>query len=174
MTGTENEQMNMFDVEDTAVKSVHQYTPEMLKQLNDAVNQLDQDKATTEPIEPEEPLNEFGFTESEWNAPIFDGGPTRREIEEWKQKYGAVYFTPFEEEIFVWRTLGRDEYKVMIDDRSLTTMDREELMCEKVVLFPRNYTRAVMKSGKAGIPSLLAEMIMDKSGFVASSAPIKL
>jgi hypothetical protein len=119
-------------------------------------------------------LNEKGYTEEEWNAPIFAGGPTRREVEEWKEKYRGVYFTPFDDEVYVWRVLERNEYRELINDRELTTLDRQEKIVEKCVLFPRNYTREKMITGKAGVPSLLSEMIMEKSGFVASSAPIKL
>jgi hypothetical protein len=129
--------------------------------------EMEQDQVILEP-------NDTEYTEEELNAPVFEGGPTRREVEEWKEKYGPVYFTPFEDEVFIWRTLEREEYKSLINDRTLSTMDREEIMCEKCVLYPRNYTREKMKTGKAGQPSLLSEMIMDKSGFVAQSAPIKL
>ncbi|SFJ66159.1 hypothetical protein SAMN02799624_05437 [Paenibacillus sp. UNC496MF] len=126
--------------------------------------------------QPEEPLNEYGYTEAEWNAPVFDGfGPTRREVEEWKEKHPkGVYFTPFDGEVYIWRVLEREEYKGFINNRELTTMDREEEMTVKCVLYPRNLTREKLRTDKAGVPSLLSEMIMDKSGFVAQSAPIKL
>jgi hypothetical protein len=129
-----------------------------------------------QPTEEEEQpvLNEYGYTEEEWKAPIFVNGPTRQEVEEWKEKHGEVFFTPFDQEYYVWRVLTRPEYRTLINDKTLTAMDREEAMTEICVLFPRNFTREKMKANKAGIPSLLSEMIMDKSGFVASSAPIKL
>jgi hypothetical protein len=126
--------------------------------------------------ERQEPVNEFGYTEEEWNSPIFDGfGPTRREVEEWKQKYPkGVYFTPIENEVYIWRVLERREYNALINNKSLTTMDREEEITVMCVLYPRNLTREMLQTEKAGVPSLLSENIMDKSGFVAQSAPIKL
>ncbi|EOO44552.1 hypothetical protein [Bacillus cereus] len=114
------------------------------------------------------------YSEEEWNAPVVKNGPTRCEIEEWKERYGGIYFTPFEGEPFVWRTLSRPEYREIIRDQTLTALDREEMFTEKCVLFPRNFTIEKMLKSRAGIPSLLSEMIMDKSGFVAQSAPIKL
>ncbi|PFV35843.1 hypothetical protein [Bacillus thuringiensis] len=114
------------------------------------------------------------YSEEEWNAPVVKNGPTRMEVEEWKERYGGIYFTPFEGEPFVWRTLSRPEYREIIRDQTLTALDREEMFTEKCVLFPRNFTIEKMLKSRAGIPSLLSEMIMDKSGFVAQSAPIKL
>jgi hypothetical protein len=116
----------------------------------------------------------YGYTQEELNEAIFPGGPSRLEVEQWKEKYKGVYFTPFDDEVFVWRTLERPEYREVLADRTLTQLDREEIYTEKCVLFPRNYTRDKMRDDKAGIPSLLSEFIMDKSGFVAQSAPIKL
>jgi len=119
----------------------------------------------------------YGLTQEELDAPAipgFEEGPTRLEIEQWKEKYGSIYFTPFDDEIYIWRILQRQEYNAIISDRQLTALDREEIFTEKCVLYPRNYTREKMKEGKAGVPTLLNEMIMDKSGFIAQSAPIKL
>lgn len=114
------------------------------------------------------------YTEEEWNAPVVLNGPTRYEVEEWKERYGGIYFTPIEGEVFVWRTLKRPEYREIIRDQTLTALDREEIFTEKCMLFPRNFTIEKMLESRAGIPSILSEMIMDKSGFVAQSAPIKL
>ncbi|HDR4861037.1 MULTISPECIES: hypothetical protein [Bacillus] len=114
------------------------------------------------------------YSENEWNAPVIKNGPTRCEVEEWKERYGGIYFTPFEGETFIWRTLKRPEYREIIRDQALTALDREEMLTEKCVLFPRNFTIEKMLKSKAGIPSILSEMIMDKSGFVAQSEPIKL
>jgi hypothetical protein len=115
------------------------------------------------------------YTEEEWLAPVVRNGPSRMEVEEWKERHsGHVYFTPFESEVFVWRTLQRPEYREIIRDTTLNALDREEMFTEKCVLFPRNFSIEQIKKSRAGIASLLSEMIMDKSGFVAQSAPIKL
>ncbi len=114
------------------------------------------------------------YTEAEWTAPVVQNGPSRQEVEEWKEKHGEVYFTPMGSTVYFWRTLTRPEYRETIRDQSLTALDREEIWTEKCVLFPRNFTMEKIKNGRAGDPSLLSEMIMDKSGFVAQSAPIKI
>lgn len=114
------------------------------------------------------------YTEEEWNRPVMLNGPSRKEVEGWKERYNHVYFTPFDDDVFVWRTLQRPEYREIIRDTSLTALDREELFTEKCVLYPYDFSLEKIKKSRAGIASLLSEMIMDKSGFVAQSAPIKL
>lgn len=115
------------------------------------------------------------YTEEEWVSPVVRNGPSRQEVEEWKERHeGHVYFTPFDGDVFVWRVLTRPEYREIIGDKTLTALDREEYFTEKCVLYPRNFSIEKIKKSRAGIASLLSEMIMDKSGFVANSAPIKL
>lgn len=115
------------------------------------------------------------YTEEEWHSPVVRNGPTRREVEGWKERYdGRIFFVPFDGDAFVFRALDRPEYREIIRDTTLTALDREEMFTEKCVLFPYNFSIDKIKKSRAGIASLLSEMIMDKSGFVAQSAPIKL
>lgn len=114
------------------------------------------------------------YTTAEWESPVIHEGPSRKEVEGWKSRYTHVYFTPFDGEVYVWRTLQRPEYREIIRDATLTALDREEMFTEKCVLFPYDFSLEKIKKSRAGIASLLSEMIMDKSGFVAQSAPIKL
>lgn len=127
--------------------------------------QEQQEETTTKPVE--------DYSEEEMNVPIFDEGPTRRVVEEWKKIYGTVYFTPFDDGVFIWRTLNRPEYRRLIEDKKLSTMDREEEMTNICLLYPK-LTMEEIKTDNAGRASTLAEMIMAKSSFVAQSAPIKL
>lgn len=105
---------------------------------------------------------------------IFPEGPTHKQIEAWKAQFGEVYATEFEEEVFIWRTLTRIEYKNILKIKGADPMYREETICEKCTLFPEGYNRIAMSNGKAGIPSLLAEQIMDKSGFLPNGEAKKL
>jgi hypothetical protein len=114
------------------------------------------------------------YTEWEWNSPVVRNGPTRKEVEGWKERHGETFFVPFGSEVYIFRTLKRPEYREIIRDTALTALDREELFTEKVVLYPYDFSLEKIKKAKAGVASLLSEMVMDKSGFVAQSAPIKL
>lgn len=141
-------------------------------------NETEQDEINGTEQEEEELIKTASgevYTKEEWESPVFANGPTRKEVEAWKEKYGQVYFTPFEDLIVIWRTLSRPEYREIIRNQDLTMLDREEIIADKCVLFPYDFScKKYTENGRAGIPSLLAEMIMDKSGFVAKSAPIKL
>lgn len=162
----EEKQLEMFeDEQDTANNQKEKNVSKTPKEKHEEKTSKKEKTITTKRGET--------FTLEEWESPAIAGGPLRKEIEEWKDKYGHVYFTPFEGEIYVWRTLGRKEYRAVIqEDQNM--MDREETVTEKCVLFPRNFKISDFEKGRAGIPSLLTEMIMEKSGFVAQSAPIKL
>lgn len=107
---------------------------------------------------------------------IFPGGPTYNELEKWKSMYnGEVYLTEFDDEdVFVWRPIKRKEYKDIAKIQNADTFYKEERICEKSVLFPVNYGFMNMSNGKAGIPTLLHELILEKSGFVAKTGAMRL
>jgi len=99
-------------------------------------------------------------------------GPPQSMIDLWKERYGKVYMTEVEdEEYFVWRVLTRLELKEFNQDPQSDSLYREEQICEKCILWPKDY---IAMKDKAGTPSVLAEQIFEKSGFVAMSGPIPL
>lgn len=98
-------------------------------------------------------------------------GLSQEQVDEWKKQYGELYVTEFEDQTFVWRVLNRAEYKKIVNAQGMDVFQREEEICRQCVLYPQNYDYSV---AKAGVATLLAEQIMDKSGFVAKSAPQKL
>ncbi len=105
---------------------------------------------------------------------IFPEGPTRNKVEEWKSLYGSVFMTEVDEDIFVWRTITRTEYKEILKLKQADALYREERICEKCVLWPEDYDFLQMGQGGAGVPSLLAEQVMDKSGFTPKGESQKL
>lgn len=107
---------------------------------------------------------------------IFPGGPTYNDLEKWKSMYaGEVYLTEFDEEnMFVWRPIKRKEYKDIAKIQNADNFYKEERICEKSILFPAGYGFMNMSNGKAGIPTLLHELILEKSGFVAKTGAMRL
>lgn len=105
---------------------------------------------------------------------LWEGGPTQKWLDDMKATYGNVYATEFEEEIFIWRILTRFEYKDVLKLERATASYREERICEKCVLWPEGYNFETMNKGGAGVPSVLTEHIMEKSGFAASGEAKKL
>ena len=114
------------------------------------------------------------YVNSNGEEVLFPDGPTLKEVDEWKNRYKDIYFTEFEDEVFIWRCIARNEYKEVSNIPGADTFYREEKIVEKVVLWPANYDGFAMRAGKAGIPSFLAEQVLEKSGFAARAAAIKL
>lgn len=135
-------------------------------------NSMNEDNNTTEKTY----TGEDGqlYSETEWLSPAIVGGPTRQEIEEWKMRHKDVYFIPLDDGIYVFRALKRPEYREIIRNPNLGALDREEAISEKCVLYPRDYSASDLEKRNAGVPSIVSEIIMEKSGFVSKTGAIKL
>ena len=68
----------------------------------------------------------------------------------------------------------RKEYKDIAKIPNADQFYKEERICDKSILFPSNYGAMNMSVGKAGIPTLLSELILEKSGFVAKTGAMRL
>jgi hypothetical protein len=120
-------------------------------------------------------VNDNPDTEQDGDKEIYEGGPTFNQLEAWKSQFKAIYLTEFDDEnVFIWRALNRKEYKDVMKIDNADQFYKEERICEKCVLWPQNFSFLAMSGGKAGIPSYIAEQIMDKSGFVAKTGALKL
>lgn len=108
------------------------------------------------------------------NEPICEGGPTRGMVEEWKKKHGEVYQVAVGDEIFVFRVLTRNEYKDIVRIPKADNFFKEEKIVTTCLLWPLNYQHSSMIFCKAGIPTILADHIMEKSGFTITAEPEKL
>jgi hypothetical protein len=109
---------------------------------------------------------------------IWDGGPNAGMIKEWKQYYGDVYVTSISyDKHIVWRVLNRNEYKQivkkmeqLVQGGQLTSAEanmwNEEAITELCVLYPK-YDKKTALGVMAGMPSLIAQEVLEASGFVA-------
>lgn len=103
-----------------------------------------------------------------YDEELFSGGPTKSQVDLWKKEWDG--YDIYEIELlnkysFIFRTLGRFEYKQLVSFVDINALQREESICNAAVLWPENYDYNVMSSQKAGIASTLAAVIMEKSGF---------
>ena len=106
---------------------------------------------------------------------LFPGGPSLDQVEAWRSQYKDIYLTEFDDmEVFIWRPLIRKEYKDVMKIQNADNHYKEERICERVVLWPQNYGFMAMTQGKAGVPTLIAELVMEKSGFQAQVGAKKL
>jgi len=124
-------------------------------------------------VEEEFNENELMF-DGDGNELLFPGGPTLAKIEEWKSLHGDVYLTEFDEDVYLWRSLRRKEYKDIMKINGADQYYKEERIVDKVMLYPENYNFMSMTNGKAGVPTLLSELVMEKSGFSAKTGAVKL
>jgi len=103
-----------------------------------------------------------------YDEEVFPGGPTKSQVDLWKKEWEGYDIYVIEllgKYSFVFRTLGRFEYKQLVSFVDINALQREESICNAAVLWPENYDYNVMSSQKAGIASTLAAVIMEKSGF---------
>lgn len=103
---------------------------------------------------------------------LFPGGPTIGEIEEWKKEYREIYLTTINDDVYIWRPLTRKELKE-VHTATSGVHQREESYCKICNLWPSDYDFTNQQE-KAGVPSVLSEQILLKSGFQALHAPIAL
>lgn len=109
---------------------------------------------------------------------IWIDGPTAGQIKMWKQQHGEVYVTSISyEKHIAWRPLTRIEYKhlvkkmeQLVQSGQLTSSEanlwNEEAIAELCILFPA-YDATAMTKEMAGLPSLIAQEVLEASGFVA-------
>jgi len=109
---------------------------------------------------------------------IWPGGPTAGMIVQWKEQYGDVYVTSVTyDNHIVWRVLNRLEYKnivkqmeVLVQEGQMTSAEanmwNEEAIADVCVLYP-NLSGENLTGAMAGVPSLIAQEVLEASGFVA-------
>jgi len=109
---------------------------------------------------------------------IWEGGPTAGMIKDWKEKFGDVYVTSITyDKHIVWRVLSRIEYKQVVKKMEqlvqagqLTSAEanmwNEEAISELCILYPA-FDKKAMAGSMAGLPSLIAQEVLEASGFVA-------
>lgn len=133
-----------------------------------------------EPAPPAPPKVEPTPEQSDPNAEMWPSGPTAMEVLEWKNLHGSdsVYVTSISPtNHVVWRTLTRFEYRRLVKtlEQSVATgtvssaeanLNNEEQICEICVLHPK-FTRQQLAGELAGLPSVIAQEVMEASAFVS-------
>lgn len=76
------------------------------------------------------------------------------------QEYRNVFMFHSDDQFFIYRALGRGEYKEILKDPRLTDLDREEVICDTCVLYPENFD---WEKCEAGLPTVMSKVILDKS-----------
>ena len=81
-------------------------------------------------------------------------------IEEAFQKYDAVFFSEIEDILFIYRPIGRKEYKDIYNNANMTDLDKQDKICLTALIYPEDFD---LDECSAGIPDKLYQDIIDKS-----------
>lgn len=116
--------------------------------------------------EEDEFIEEEEYETKSGDEPIYEGGPTIDQVADWKSKFdNEVYMSDFGKDTFIWRPLRRKEWKDMQKVQGQNEYYMEESICRTCVLWPENLSPQKMTFGKAGVPTMLSQLISEKSGF---------
>ena len=80
----------------------------------------------------------------------------------------GIYKVIVSDEVYIVRTLERDEYVKISNNPETGISEKEELITEACVVWPNMKLEDVQKL-PAGAPTTLAELVMQRSGFEAAS-----
>lgn len=83
-----------------------------------------------------------------------------RKLYEFKQQYRNVNITEINGNIFIYRSLGRLEYRQILEDNNINNYEKEDLICKVCLLHPNNFD---FESCAAGIPTQLTKEILEYS-----------
>jgi hypothetical protein len=81
-------------------------------------------------------------------------------IQQWKQMYEAVYSITILNQDFIFRVIGREEYKAILE-QDLSIGQFQEEICRVAVLYPQDFD---YREGLAGIAETLSNAILEMSG----------
>lgn len=77
-----------------------------------------------------------------------------------KEQHRNVFIFQADSQIFIYRSLGRSEYRKILTDDRFDDMAKEELICQICTLWPDNYD---YDECDAGIPTILMQAIIKNS-----------
>jgi hypothetical protein len=87
-----------------------------------------------------------------------------------KKEYRTIYIHQIDDQVFMYRPLGRLEFRQLLEDERFNDMQKEEIICQACALWPEEYD---YDECEAGIPTNLASAIL-KNSFLDSIESRKL
>lgn len=82
--------------------------------------------------------------------------------EKYMNQYSSVYIQDFGPDgVFIYKTLGRKDFRDLVETEDLDDCAKEEIICESCVLYPENYD--FENCEQAGLPTELAQVIIEHS-----------
>lgn len=81
-------------------------------------------------------------------------------IAELEEKYRSVYWTTFEGEMYIYKPLGRKDYKEILTNDEMSFEDKKDAIINKCIVFPEDFD---IDDIVAGLVNVLFTKIMDVS-----------
>lgn len=81
-------------------------------------------------------------------------------LSDFQDQYRNVFMIQLEGHVFIYRSLGRAEYKKLIMEESLTEYEKQDIICEVCTLYPPNFD---FGECSAGLPDILHKKIIANS-----------
>ena len=81
-------------------------------------------------------------------------------IEDTFQNHDAVFFSEIDDELFIYRPLGRKEYKDIVTNQNLDDYEKQDAICKTVLVYPVDFD---FDNCLAGIPDKLCQEVIEKS-----------
>lgn len=79
---------------------------------------------------------------------------------ELQDEHRSVYIQQCDNQLFIYRPLGRSEFKMLIENDQLDDFQKEEILCQACVLWPEQFD---FENCEAGIPTVLTKAILKNS-----------
>lgn len=80
-------------------------------------------------------------------------------INDFQEKYEDIYWNTIEDQVFVYRALGRLEYRQVLD-ADISDVEKEDVVCKACLLYPENFD---FDNCVAGVPTQLFKQILKNS-----------
>lgn len=78
------------------------------------------------------------------------------------EKYRNVFMVEINKQMYIYRSLGRNEYREILEDRRFDDITKEEIICTQCLLYPDPETYS-WDDKEAGIPTELMKAILTDS-----------
>jgi hypothetical protein len=91
---------------------------------------------------------------------------SQEQINQWKSQYEEIFSVPILDQDFIFRVIGREEYKFILEEHEEPS-SFQEAMCQLAVLYPEGIDFSI---GAAGYAETLCNQIMEQSGLLDGQA----
>lgn len=82
-------------------------------------------------------------------------------FEKFSDEYDQVFMESVDDQVFIFKALGRKDFKDLVDSKAVNDCAKEEIICEICTLYPENYD--FENCDEAGLPTELCKIILDHS-----------